>query len=87
MDKKRQYCSMRRKQLVVVHFVKYFRHYLVRKKFILRTDHPSLRWIRSFSVPWTIKATKAAEIVNELRPMFETCENQGPNTETDPDTT
>ena len=47
----RQYCITRRELLAVVHFVKYFRHYLVGKKFILRTDHASLRWIRSFKEP------------------------------------
>ena len=44
----RQYCITRRELLAVIHFVKYFRHYLVGKEFILRTDHASLRWIRSF---------------------------------------
>ena len=35
----------------MVHFVKYFRHYLVGKVFILRTDHASLRWIKNFKEP------------------------------------
>ena len=37
--------------LAVVHFVKYFRHFLVGKKFTLRTDHASLKWIRNFKEP------------------------------------
>ena len=47
----RRYCVTRRELLAVVHFVKYFRHYLVGKKFTLRTDHASLKWVRSFKEP------------------------------------
>ena len=47
----RQYCITRRELLAVVYFVKYFRHYLYGKKFLLRTDHASLRWIRNFKEP------------------------------------
>ena len=42
---------MRKELLAVVHFVKSFRHYLVGKRFILRTDHASLRWLKSFKHP------------------------------------
>ena len=31
--------------LAVVNYVKHFRHYLYGKRFTLRTDHRSLRWI------------------------------------------
>ena len=47
----RRYCITRRELLAAVFFVKYFRHYLVGKEFILRTDHASLRWLRSFKEP------------------------------------
>ena len=47
----RQYCITRRELLAVVHFVKYFRHYLVGRAFILRTDHASLRWLKNFKEP------------------------------------
>ena len=47
----RRYCVTRRELLAVVHFVKTYRHYLVGKKFTLRTDHASLRWLRSFKEP------------------------------------
>ena len=47
----RRYCITRRELLAAIHFVKYFRHYLVGKEFILRTDHASLRWLRSFKEP------------------------------------
>ena len=47
----KRYCVTRRELLAVVHFVKYFRHYLVGKKFTLRSDHASLKWVRSFKEP------------------------------------
>ena len=47
----RQYCITRRELLAVVHFSRYFRHYLTGRKFILRTDHASLRWLKSFKEP------------------------------------
>ena len=47
----RAYCVTRREMLAVVYFSKYFRHYLLGKKFLLRTDHASLRWLKSFKEP------------------------------------
>ena len=47
----RKYCVTRRELLAVVYFMKYFRHYLVGKRFLLRTDHASLRWLRTFKEP------------------------------------
>ena len=47
----RRYCVTRRELLAVVHFVKTYRHYLVGRRFLLRTDHASLRWLRSFKEP------------------------------------
>ena len=47
----RRYCVTRRELLAVVHFIKYFRHYLVGKRFTLRTDHASLKWLRHFKNP------------------------------------
>ena len=47
----RAYCVTRREMLAVVHFCKYFRHYLLGRKFLLRTDHASLRWLKSFKEP------------------------------------
>ena len=47
----RRYCVTRRELLAVVHFVKHFRHYLVGKHFVIRTDHASLRWLKSFKEP------------------------------------
>ena len=47
----RRYCVTRRELLAVVHFVKYYRHFLSGAKFLLRTDHAPLRWLRSFKEP------------------------------------
>ena len=47
----RQYCVTRRELLAVVVFTKYFRPYLLGKRFILRTDHGSLQWLFNFKDP------------------------------------
>ena len=44
----RRYCVTRKELLALVHFVKYFRHYLYGKSFTVRTDHGSLRWLMQF---------------------------------------
>lgn len=41
----RKYCVTRKELLAIVYFVKYFRHYLYGKPFLVRTDHSSLRWL------------------------------------------
>ena len=52
LDKcQRRYCATRRELLAVVTFVTQFRHYLMGKEFVLRTDCSSLRWIMSFRSP------------------------------------
>ena len=47
----RRYCVTRKELLALVHFVKYFRHYLYGKSFTVRTDHGSLRWLMQFKNP------------------------------------
>ena len=47
----RLYCTTRRELLAVVSFVRNFRHFLLGRKFLIRTDHSSLRWIMSFREP------------------------------------
>ncbi|PIK34749.1 hypothetical protein BSL78_28428 [Apostichopus japonicus] len=49
--RERNYCTTRKELLAVVYFVRYFRHYLLGKPFLLRTDHGSLRWLFSFKEP------------------------------------
>ena len=52
LDKQQQrYSVTRRELLAVVTFIHQFRHYLVGKKFLLRTDHGSLRWLFAFKDP------------------------------------
>ena len=45
------YCVTRKEMLAVVFFTKYFKHYLLGRHFILRTDHGSLRWLHRFKEP------------------------------------
>ena len=44
----RNYCVTRRELLAVVHFLKYYRHYLYGRAVIVRTDHAALRWLCNF---------------------------------------
>jgi len=47
----KNYCTTRRELLAVVRYVKFFHHYLVGKKFLIRTDHRSLSWLLKWKVP------------------------------------
>jgi hypothetical protein len=47
----RKYSVTRKELLALVYFVKYYRHYLYGQKFLIRTDHGSLRWLYSFKEP------------------------------------
>lgn len=47
----RKYCVTKEELLAVVSFVKYFRHYLYGRKFLIRTGHGSLRWLLNFKQP------------------------------------
>ena len=47
----RQYCVTRRELLAVVTFLKHFRHYLLGRRFTVRTDHGSLTWLQNFREP------------------------------------
>ena len=40
------YCVTRRELLAVVHFLKYFKQYLLGRTFKVRTDHSALMWLR-----------------------------------------
>ena len=41
----RNYCTTRKELLTVVRFTRYFKHYLLGRRFTLRTDHNSLIWL------------------------------------------
>ena len=47
----KQYCVTRRELLAIVTFVQQFRHYLLGRKFLVRTDHSALCWMMSFKEP------------------------------------
>lgn len=52
LDKsQRKYCTTRKELLAVLTFVQQFRHYLLGRQFLIRTDHSSLRWLLSFKSP------------------------------------
>ena len=44
----RKYCTTRKELLAVVKFCRHFRHYLLGRRFTLRTDHNSLVWLMRF---------------------------------------
>ncbi|KAL7835047.1 hypothetical protein SRHO_G00292940 [Serrasalmus rhombeus] len=44
----RRYATTKKELLSMVVFTKYFKHYLLGREFILRTDHNSLRWLHNF---------------------------------------
>lgn len=44
----KNYCVTRRELLAMVESMKSFHHYLYGRKFLIRTDHISLRWLMSF---------------------------------------
>ncbi|GBN65451.1 Retrovirus-related Pol polyprotein from transposon 297, partial [Araneus ventricosus] len=47
----RNYCVMRKELLAIVKSIEHFHHYLYGRKFLLRTDHASLRWLLNFREP------------------------------------
>ena len=46
-----RYCTTRLELLAVVRFTRQYRHYLLGKKFTVRTDHSSLTWLVHFKEP------------------------------------
>lgn len=44
----RRYATTKKELLAMVTFTKFFKHYLLGKQFVLRTDHGSLRWLHNF---------------------------------------
>lgn len=45
------YCITRKELLAVYYFVKYFKQYLLGRKFIIRTDHRALTWMMNWQRP------------------------------------
>lgn len=50
-SEQRRYCVTRRELLAVVRFTRQYRHYLLGRQFVVRTDHSSLTWLLSFKYP------------------------------------
>ena len=46
----RRYCTTRKELLAVVRFTRHFRHYLLGRQFVVRTDHNSLVWLMRFKL-------------------------------------
>ena len=44
----RKYATTKKELLSMVTFTQHFKHYLLGKEFVLRTDHNSLRWLHNF---------------------------------------
>jgi len=44
----RKYCTTRKELLSIVCFTRQFRHYLLGRTFVIRTDHNSLTWLLNF---------------------------------------
>ena len=49
----RNYCTTRRELLAVIRYLRQFRHYLIGRHFVIRTDHKSLMWLMSWRNPST----------------------------------
>ena len=47
----RRYCTTKRELLAVVKFIKHYRMYLWGRRFLVLTDHASLRWLTNFKDP------------------------------------
>ena len=44
----RKYCTTRKELLSIIAFTRQYRHYLLGRKFLIRTDHNSLVWLTKF---------------------------------------
>ena len=49
----RQYCITRKELLAVYYFVTHYKHYLLGRKFVVRTDHRALCWMLNWKQPNT----------------------------------
>ena len=45
-----KYCTTRKKLLAIVRFTRQYRHYLLGRRFYVRTDHSSLAWLMHFKL-------------------------------------
>nr|VZI26939.1 unnamed protein product [Spirometra erinaceieuropaei] len=47
----RNYCTFCRELLAIITFIRQFKHLLIGRRFILRTDHKALQWLQSIKDP------------------------------------
>ena len=47
----KRYCTTRKELLAIIRFTRQYRHYLLGRHFIIRTDHSSLTWLLNFKNP------------------------------------
>jgi hypothetical protein len=58
----RKYCITRKELLAVVRFTRMYSHYLLGRRFIVRTDHHSLIWLLNFKSPQDQLARRLEEL-------------------------
>ena len=68
--RQQRYCTRRRELLAIVHFVSVFRAYLYGRKVTIRTDHASLKYIKTLNNP----DDQFARWIERLEEMFYTIE-------------
>jgi hypothetical protein len=62
----RRYCATQKELLAVIRFTRMFRHYLLGRKFVVRTDHHSLVWLMNFHSP---QSGSAGTVVRGAEPV------------------
>ena len=50
-DRKHRYSNTKKEMLAMMYAIKYFRHCLCGRPFIVRKDHNALKWLQSFKEP------------------------------------
>ena len=77
MSKSEQrYCVTRKELLAVYYFVKQFKHYLLGRHFIIRTDHKALTWLLNWDRPNT---SQYSTWISELEVFDFTIEHRSGN--------
>ncbi len=67
----RRWCTKRRELFAIIHFVTVkFSYYLLKQKFMLRTDHSSLRWLDSFHDKATDVLAQWLHFLEPFRPYM-----------------
>ncbi len=68
-DQEKNYCATRKELLGVIFGLKQYRHYLLGRTFILRTDHGSLQWLLRFKKPEG-QIARWLEVMSEYSPII-----------------